>query len=101
MTEALKDSPFDFGITEGVRTLEVQKLYVDRGKSRTMRSKHLTGDAVDIVVYDEKGKVTWDLTYYRQVAAHIKEVSERLKIPVTWGGDWKSLVDGPHFELKA
>lgn len=100
MTEALKTSPHDFGITEGLRSLQLQKIYVSRGKSRTMNSKHLTGHAVDIVVYDENGEVTWDLKYYREVAEHVKKVSFQLQIPITWGGDWKSFVDGPHFELK-
>lgn len=100
MQAALPSSPYDFGITEGLRTEQLQRIYVSRGKSRTMNSRHLTGDAVDIVVYDEKGQVTWDLSYYRKVAAHIKKVAEELGIPITWGGDWKSFVDGPHFELR-
>lgn len=34
-------SPYDFGITQGVRTIEQQKEYMVSGKSQIMNSKHL------------------------------------------------------------
>ncbi len=48
---ALALSDVDFGITEGLRTKERQKQLVAEGKSQTMNSRHLTGDAVDVVAY--------------------------------------------------
>jgi peptidoglycan L-alanyl-D-glutamate endopeptidase CwlK len=95
---AIVDSPYDFSITCGLRTVEEQKVLVATGKSRTMKSKHLTGDAVDIAVFVD-GKLTWDLKYYKIVATHIKKVAAKLGIKIVWGGDWKSFIDGPHFEL--
>lgn len=92
-------SPFDFSITCGLRTVEEQKVLVATGKSKTMKSKHLTGDAFDIAVFDENGKLTWDFKYYKKVAAHIKKEADKLGIKIVWGGDWKSFIDGPHFEL--
>lgn len=92
------DSPFDFSITSGLRTIEEQKVLVATGKSKTMKSKHITGDAFDIAVFVD-GKLTWELKYYKQVATHIKKVAAKLGIPIVWGGDWKSFIDGPHFEL--
>ena len=99
MTEAIKESPYDFGITEGRRALERQRNLVADGKSRTMNSRHLTGHAVDIVVFVD-GKITWDFKFYAAVAEHIKKVAEELKIPIVWGGDWVSFKDGPHYELR-
>jgi peptidoglycan L-alanyl-D-glutamate endopeptidase CwlK len=99
MQTALQDSPFDFIITEGVRSLETQTILFNTGKSRTMNSRHLNGRAVDIAVLVD-GKVTWDFKYYKEVAAHIKAVAQKLNISITWGGDWKSFLDGPHFELR-
>lgn len=96
--EAIKESPLDFGISEGLRTWETQKIYFENGKSRTMNSKHLIGRAVDIVVLVE-GKASWNIEHYKIVADHIKAVANRLGVPITWGGDWKSFLDGPHFEL--
>lgn len=96
---AIVDSPYDFSITCGLRTVEEQKVLVATGKSKTMKSKHLTGDAVDIAVFVD-GKLTWELKYYKTVAAHIKKVAAKLGVKITWGGDWQSFIDGPHFQLE-
>lgn len=98
MEEAIKTSPLDFGITEGIRSVTRQKQLVKEGKSQTMRSKHLIGHAVDIAVYVD-GKITWDFKYYEVVASHIMAVAAKLNIPIVWGGSWKTFKDGPHFEL--
>ena len=39
---------YPFNVSEGLRTEEQQREYVRQGKSRTMKSKHLTGKAVDL-----------------------------------------------------
>ena len=96
--EAIKNSPLDFSITEGLRTIERQKELFSSGKSQTMNSRHLTGKAVDIAVLVD-GKITWDFPKYQIVADHIKKVAKELKIDIVWGGDWQSFKDGPHFEL--
>ena len=96
--EAIKDSPLDFSITQGLRTKEQQKVLFDAGKSQTMNSRHLTGKAVDIAVIRE-GEVTWYFKYYQLVSDHIKKVAKELGIEVAWGGDWASFRDGPHYEL--
>jgi peptidoglycan LD-endopeptidase CwlK len=46
---ALQDSPLDFVVIEGLRTLERQRQLVAAGASRTMNSRHLTGHAVDLM----------------------------------------------------
>jgi len=98
MEESIKESPLDFGITEGLRTLERQKELFEAGKSQTMNSRHLKGFAVDIAV-SENGKLTWEFPKYQIVADHIKKVAKDLGIPIVWGGDWISFKDGVHFEL--
>lgn len=98
LEEAIKESPLDFSITEGLRTKERQKALFDAGKSQTMNSRHLTGKAVDIAVIKD-GEVTWDFKFYQLVADHIKKLAKELKIDIVWGGDWQSFKDGPHFEL--
>jgi peptidoglycan L-alanyl-D-glutamate endopeptidase CwlK len=96
--EAIKESPLDFSITEGLRTKERQQELFSAGKSQTMNSRHLTGKAVDIAVI-KNGTVTWELKYYRIVTDHIKKVAKELDIPIVCGIDWTSFVDGPHIEL--
>jgi peptidoglycan L-alanyl-D-glutamate endopeptidase CwlK len=96
--EAIKESPLDFSISEGLRTKERQKVLFDSGKSQTMNSRHITGHAIDFAVIKD-GEVTWDFKYYQLVADHIKAVAKALDVPITWGGDWQSFRDGPHVEL--
>lgn len=88
----------DFGVTEGRRTLERQRELVAQGKSQTLNSRHLTGHAVDVAAY-MNGAVSWDMAHYQQIAAAMKAAAKELGLPIVWGGDWKSLRDGPHFEL--
>ncbi|AIO33112.1 D-alanyl-D-alanine carboxypeptidase family protein [Burkholderia cenocepacia] len=95
---ALELSEVDFGVTEGLRTKDRQRQLVAEGKSRTANSRHLTGDAIDVVAY-LGAAVTWEWKYYEQIAVAFKRASAELGIPVEWGGDWKSLKDGPHFQL--
>ena len=48
--EAIQLTKVDFGVTFGMRTLEQQKELYDSGRSQTMKSKHLDGRAVDLVL---------------------------------------------------
>lgn len=96
--EAITNSPYDFTITEGVRSLERQKELVAARKSTTMNSRHIKGLAVDIAVFVD-GKLSWDMKYYKAAADHIKAVAVLNDVPLIWGGDWITFKDGPHFEL--
>ena len=97
---AITRSPLDFSITEGLRTIERQRELVKAGKSKTMNSRHLKGEAVDICILID-GKANWDLRNYRLVADTFKACAHELGVAVTWGGDWQSFVDGPHFQIEA
>ena len=96
---ALQRSPFDFGITCGLRTVEEQKELVAKGASKTMKSKHLEGRAIDFVVYIG-GKANWDLENYQKVASVFLQVGKELGIELEAGAYWKKFVDGPHIQLK-
>ena len=95
---AILRSPVDFMITEGVRTKARQAALVRAGASRTLRSRHLTGHAVDVAAMIG-GQVRWDWPLYPRIAEGFKSAARDLDIPIVWGGDWKTLRDGPHFEL--
>jgi peptidoglycan L-alanyl-D-glutamate endopeptidase CwlK len=96
--EAIKITEVDFGVTEGLRTEERQKELVSKGLSQTLKSKHLTGHAVDLVAYDN-GKVTWEKEFYHKIADAMKKAAKDQNTNIRWGGDFKSFFDGPHFEL--
>jgi len=88
-----------FHITDGLRTLERQKQLVAAGKSKTMKSRHLTGHAVDFVVAEPGGGVSYDHADMRACAAVFKQAAAELGVAIEWGGDWRKFVDTPHIEL--
>jgi peptidoglycan L-alanyl-D-glutamate endopeptidase CwlK len=88
-----------FIVTEGLRTMERQAQLAREGRSQTMRSRHLTGHAVDLAVLDEASQARWDAPAYRTLAAEMKAAAAVEGVPVDWGGDWRSFFDGPHFQL--
>lgn len=95
---AIQYAPYDFMVIEGVRTKERQRQLVDAGKSTTMNSRHLDGNAVDVAIWHE-GAVSWDAPKYRVLADHIKTIAGQHRVPIEWGGDWQGFFDGPHFQL--
>lgn len=95
---AITITPIDFTVLEGLRTEEQQRENVRKGASQTMKSRHLTGHAVDIVPLVD-GVVSWDWKHYYPLAEAMKTAASQLGISIEWGGDWKTLKDGPHFQL--
>lgn len=82
----------DFGVHEGVRTVETQREYVRTGVSKTMDSKHLPqsdgfSHAVDLVPYIA-GKLRWEWPPIYQIASAVVRAAHELTIEVTWGAVW-------------
>lgn len=98
MQRAILISNTDFAITEGLRTLARERQLLAKGATRTLRSRHLDGHAVDVEAFVE-GKATWQWSAYVSVAAAVATASEQLEIPTVWGGSWRTFRDGTHFEL--
>lgn len=95
---AILRTPIDFMVTEGLRTAARQAALVRAGASRTLKSRHLTGHAVDVAALVD-GKVRWDWPLYPRIAEAIKAAAKTRGVAIIWGGDWPRLRDGPHFEL--
>ncbi len=95
---AIEISEIDFKVLEGIRTAERQKELLARKVTQTLKSKHLTGDAVDLGAL-KNGQITWDKESYAVIAKAMKQAAAELKVNIRWGGDFKSFFDGPHFEL--
>jgi len=123
---AIELTSVDFGVTEGLRTIETQRRYVATGKSQTMNSKHLTGDAVDLVAFID-GQVSWELNVYDNIADAMKQAAIEQDVGLRWGAAWnipdisrwdgtmeaamnfyiderrrqgkRPFIDAPHFEL--
>lgn len=88
----------DVLITEGLRSMRRQRQLVAAGASQTMKSKHLEGRAIDVAI-KVAGKITWKFPIYREFADHMKRVAKAQGVPIVWGGDWRTLKDGPHFQV--
>lgn len=103
---AAEISTVDFQVTEGLRTLARQKQLVAQGASQTLRSRHLTGHAVDVVAYVGT-RISWELPLYFPIRDAFTRAAHELGVTIRWGGDWdgdgstsdESFVDSPHFEL--
>lgn len=117
MQEAIKASPYDFGIIWGYRSpVKQNELYqqgrITEGKIVTYidghknKSKHnyKPSQAVDIACY-VNGNLTWNAEIYKIVASHILDIAENLFLKgeienrITWGGHWHKLKDWPHFQI--
>ena len=123
---AIKKSRVDFGVICGVRTMSEQQALVDSGASKTMKSKHLEGTAVDVMAYvGTRG--SWEITLYDDIADAFKAAAVELDIGIRWGAAWhipdirewfepmqaatdnyvdvrrkegkRPFIDAPHFEL--
>lgn len=115
MTEAIKDSPIDFTIVEGVRTVERQKklyaqgrtakgsivTYADgvKNKSNHQPKEDGYGQAIDFCPY-VNGKLDWNnISNFKTIAQHIKATALIMGIKIKAGIDWKKPYDPPHIQL--
>ncbi|UCE90331.1 MAG: M15 family metallopeptidase [Pseudomonadota bacterium] len=125
VNRAIEITPQDFSVHDGIRTLEEQKKLVKSGASKTLRSRHISGHAVDLVPYIN-GKLRWEWEPIYQIAEAVRTAAQELEVPIRWGGAWdtlltstdeatedvisgyverrrsegkKAFIDGPHYEL--
>lgn len=99
---ALTKSPYDFGITEGLRTPTQQlQRYTDKssplngirkgdivdGVKGTGQSMHQFRLAFDIAAYVD-GKYTFEMDYYIPIAEAMRDEAIRLDVKILWGGCW-------------
>lgn len=103
--EAIKYSPFDFGIPQsgGLRTSEDQNKLFNQGVSKcdgyNKKSYHQSGNAFDIYAYVD-GRASWESKHLKPIADHILQVAkECYNVNLTWGGNWVNFKDMPHFQV--
>jgi len=115
----------DFSVICGLRTIDEQKALVAKGASQTMKSKHIDGNAVDLMAYVDGGR--WELNLYDEIADAMKEGAAACNVKLRWGAAWtiddigvfegtaenamnsyidtrrsqsrRPFIDAPHFEL--
>lgn len=123
---AITLSSVDFGVIQGLRTIEEQRQLVAKGASQTMKSKHLDGLAVDVMAYiGSRG--SWEMSLYDNIADAFKLAAIEEDVAIRWGAAWqisdirewdgtmqdamdnyidlrrsqgrRPFIDGPHFEI--
>ena len=123
---AITISKIDFGVICGLRTIEEQRELVAKGASQTMKSKHIDGNAVDLMAYiGSRG--SWEMNLYDDIADAMKIAADEEDVSLRWGAAWhindlrewdssmqdamneyidlrrgqgrRPFIDGPHFEL--
>ena len=75
------------------RTPEQQEIYLKTGRSKTMVSNHLKRCAIDLNFFKD-GKLVWDKAQIAPLGAYWESLNSKNR----WGGNFRSLVDVPHFE---
>ena len=126
VTTAITLSKIDFGVICGLRTIEEQRELVAKGASQTMKSKHIDGNAVDLMAYIGS-RSSWELNLYDDIADAMKMAADEHDVQIRWGAAWhipdlrewdstmqdamneyvdlrrsqgrRPFIDGPHFEL--
>lgn len=84
---AIELTEIDFAVICGLRTIEEQKKLFDKGASKTMKSKHLEGKAVDLMAYID-GRGSWELNVYDEVADAMKAAAKEQGLAIRWGAAW-------------
>lgn len=102
---ALTYTEIDFGVSQGVRTVEQQKEMVAGGVSLTMNSRHIPESnecnlscAVDLTAW-VGGSLTWKQWTFRKIAKAMFRAAIELGVQVETGGHWRSVEDWPHWQL--
>ncbi|HFG0619207.1 TPA: M15 family metallopeptidase [Yersinia enterocolitica] len=105
---ALELSTVDFGVIEGVRTVERQRELFNAvpKKTQTMNSRHLSGNAVDLfpVGGDWNNYKCW-LPVLDAMHRAGKELGVKLRFGITWTDNPNDkpakFLDAPHIEIPA
>jgi peptidoglycan L-alanyl-D-glutamate endopeptidase CwlK len=98
---AIEISEIDFSVVDGLRTIEEQEALLQAGKTWTLDSKHLSGEAVDIYPWVD-GATSHDPEHYKKVAKAMFKASQQLGVELEWGGFWnEKQLDMPHWQKVA
>jgi len=100
---AIEITPLDFGVSEGLRSEEKQRVMMKEGRSQTMNSLHLKqpdgyGHAVDLYVL-VNGSVSWEHKYFRKVIQAVFTAAIEEGVQIEAGALWRDFLDSPHIQL--
>ena len=90
------DNGYEVTFGEAQRTVEQQALHVKNGRSKTMNSYHIKKLAFDLFFFSSAGKLLSSKVEMQPIGDHWESLSSKN----SWGGNWNSFKDIPHFERR-
>lgn len=101
--EFLKDvcKLIEFAIDQGAKVTggelerkpEMQKIYLEKGLTKTANSQHMKKLAIDLNFFID-GKLTYNKAQLQEIGDYWEGLSGYNR----WGGNFKTFIDTPHFE---
>ena len=79
------------------RPIEMQEIYIKTGRSTTMRSKHLQRLAADLNFFRREDN-NHVYVVAKEELQQFGDYWESLHPQNSWGGNWRSFKDTPHFQ---
>ena len=123
---AIQLTKVDFAVTEGVRTAARQRELFEKKATQTLESRHLKGEAVDLVAF-LGGRRIREHNLYDDIADAMRLAALERNVGLRWGAAWnvpdirhwngtmeqamhhyidarrklgqRPFIDAPHFEL--
>ena len=96
--EAIRTS--DFKVICGHRGKEAQNKAYAAGNSKLKYPDSKHNKAPSLAMDCTPHPLDWeDIAAFKAMGEAIKSAARRVGVKISWGGDWKSFKDYPHFEL--
>lgn len=96
--ELCQEAGLSFQVTEGLRTIKRQRELFAAGASKTMKSRHITGHAIDFVPI-VSGQVSWKWPAFWPIVEMFEAAGKELGVEIEMGARWRKFPDGPHAQL--
>jgi len=101
------ETPYDFSVTEVLRSRQKQRANIRAGVSWTMNTRHFKQDdgtvwAVDLIGWVDSASNS-DESVLIEIAEAMRRSARKIKMPLIWGGCWRDIAatDQPLIEMVA
>ncbi|KKM97253.1 hypothetical protein LCGC14_1169970 [marine sediment metagenome] len=85
---------------EVARPIEMQEIYVRTGRSKTMNSQHIPRLAIDLNFFKPTPGGGTEYVCTKEAIQGFGDYWEGLNPKNSWGGNWNSFKDTPHFQRR-
>lgn len=89
---------YTVSLGEAHRPDEMQKIYLEKGLTKTLESYHQKRLAIDLNIFVNGVLIDNKVPNFKKILQPIGDKWESLDPLNRWGGNFKSFLDTPHFE---